>query len=363
MESNKTFKEWIAERYPSLNDKVEACYKELVDGANVVDIDFAGCSLSPGKLRHKDIAVNSADSKGRCRVYFNIKDYNGDQFPHFVFQNFRASYSDPSSGKAIPSVVNTVGILFEQYQSGSPLRKNSYKAAIHKAKPAVNRMTLVNEQRRWFSKLFKYGEKGRESMYFHKKGIMKEWILDDPLLDFRLGYSRRYGQYCALPFRYLHQDTFMGFQRIYDTGEKIMMKEFDPSGLCFYFPSDELAIEPLTLKTVILQEGGANAFLAHFMSKQLGLKALANVGGLYADNLPVLAEILATELPSVERILLIYDNDDNHKGQTIANRCKEICPRIHIDTFERNDIAAMVSGFNYEYAKKEFALMLKKAFS
>lgn len=361
-EKKKAFKEWVAEHCPSLNSKIEACWQELADAASVVDIDFANTRLSPGKVHNRDIATFTKESKGRCRMYFNTKDYKGEQFPHFVFQNFRAAYSDSSSGKAIPSVVNTVGILFEQYQSDSPIRTKCVKSIIHDEKPVVNRMILVNEQRRWFSKLVHYGTNNRESLYFINKSIGKEHILADPFIDFRLGFSRRYGQYVALPMRYLHQNTFMGFQRIYDTGEKIMMKGFDPTGLCFYFASDETALESSTLRTLIIQEGGANSLLAHIFTKELGLLGVANVGGLYADNLPALVEICESELTGLERILLIYDNDTNNKGKIIAERCQEICPRLKVDCFERNDLSDMISGFNFNHAKKSFAQMLMNAF-
>ncbi|GEA09108.1 hypothetical protein KUL42_38690 [Alteromonas sp. KUL42] len=360
---SKTFKEWVAHNCPTLEDKINLCFDELVQAASVVDINFAQCRLSQGKLKSRDISVYEEASKGRCRVYFNINKYNGDEFPHFVFQNFRVGYSDKMTGKACPSVVNTTGVLFEKYKEGCDLRRKSFKARINDVAPAPNRMLMVNELRRWFSKLEAYGNKGRQLEYFVNKGIHMDWVVEEPNLDIRLGYSPRYGRWSAIPMRYLHQDTFMGFVRIYKDGKKIQMREFDPSGLCHYLPSDESASDIKNVKTMILQESFVDMFFAHRMTQELGLKGVANVAGLFADNLPVLVETIENELPDITRVLLIYDNDVSQKGLMVSEVCRKICSRLSVACFERSDLSAMVVGYNYEHAKKEFAKLLKHAFS
>lgn len=355
------FSDWVKTNCPGFNDKLNACFGELVSAASVVDIDYAGSNLSLGANSSRNIAVISADSKGRCRVYVNVKQYDGMDFPHVVFVNMRQSYVDRATGKSVPSVVNSIGVLFEKYQQnlGVNLDVDKKLQMLPAAKP--NRTILVNEQRAWFSKLKPYTDT-YYSKYFVTKGIRTEWIVDDDTLNLRLGMSRRYGKYVAVPFRYLHQNTFMGFQRIYDDGSKIMMREFNPNGLCIYFASTPEALEPDGIKTIILHEGCANGLLSHFMCKQLGLQGIANIVGLYADNLPILTEIIRTEMPHVNRVINIYDNDVNYKGEDVAKRCQAILPHMAIASMPRNDIADMVRDFSFGHAKKALIQILKRAF-
>jgi hypothetical protein len=356
-----TFKDWINKNCPSFNDKLNACSDELKAAASVVDIDYMGCSLSLGSNPPRNIAVISSESKGRCRVYVNVKPYDGMDFPHLVFVNMRQQYEDKSTGKSTPSVVNTVGVLFEKYQQNQGVNLQVDKELNMQPAAKPNRTILVNEQRAWFAKLRPYSN-DYYSKYLVNKGIKTSWIVEDDSLNFRLGMTRRYGKYVALPFRYLHQDTFMGFQRIYDDGSKIMMREFNPNGLCGYLATDTEALEPEGVNTLILWEGWANGLLSHFMCKQMGLQGVANVIGLYADNLPILTEIIKTQMPNVKHVINIYDNDTNHKGEDVAKRCQAVLPTMAIDCLPRNDLADMVRDYSFIHAKKALAQVLKRAF-
>ncbi|MFT5179076.1 MAG: hypothetical protein ACI90R_002127 [Alteromonas macleodii] len=356
-----TFKEWINRNCPSFDDKLNACANELRDAASVVDIDYLGCNLSIGANRPRDISVLSSESKGRCRVYVNSKEYDGMDFPHVVFVNMRQQFSDKATGKSTPSVVNAVGVLFERYQQNLGVSFEVDKKLNMQPAALPNRTILVNEQRAWFAKMRPYSN-DYFSKYLANKGVKSNWIVEDPTLNFRLGMSRRYGKYVALPFRYLHQDTFMGFQRIYDDGSKIMMREFNPNGLCGYMASNPEALEPSGVKTIILWEGWANGLLSHFMCKEMGLNGVVNIVGLYADNLPILTEIIKSEMPHVKNVINVFDNDANHKGEEVAKRCKAILPSMAIDCLPRNDLADMVRDFSFPHAKKALAQVLKRAF-
>lgn len=360
-----TFADWIAQNCPGYLDKLNACFKELQDAAEVVDIDYLKSKLSIGSNKGSDISVLSEQSKGRCKVHLNTKTYDGMEFPHVVFLNMRQGYSDKHTGRAVPSVVDTVSVLFEMYKANKPITQlKNVQLAKERTAPDLN--ILVQQMRGWLAKMAPYSETVY-SQYLVRAGIKTQWILDDPLTRnaFRVGYSARYGRHTAFPLRYPQHNTFMGFQRIYDDGMKVLVKGFNPTGLCGYLATDEAALTPDGVKCVLLHEGWANGLLAHYMCKLLGMSGVANIIGLYADNLPSVVNVIASEFHSAKVVLDLYDNDANQKGLQIAKRCQEIYPRLQIDCFSRNDLKAVVLDFGFDAAFKEFRdklrIALKKA--
>ncbi len=355
------FAEWINQNCPSYLDKLNACYKQLDNAAAVVDIDYSKSSLAIGSNKGSDVAVLSDASKGRCKVHLNTKTYDGMEFPHVVFINMRHGYSDRHTGRAVPSVVDTVPILFDMYRDSQPIPTIKHVQLVQE-RTAPDLTILVQQMRSWLAKLAPYSEKVY-SQYLVQSGIKTEWILNDPLTknSFRVGYSQRYGRFTTFPLRYPQHNTFMGFQRIYDDGFKVMVKGFDPTGLCGYLATDEGALTPDGVKCVILHEGWANGLLAHYMCSMLGMTGVANIIGLYADNLPSITQIVASEFKSARVVLDLYDNDANQKGHQIAKRCQAIYPALQIDCFTRNDLKAVVSDFGFDTAFKEFRDKLKRA--
>jgi hypothetical protein len=349
------FSEWINERFPSFDDKMNACYRELESAANVVDIDFCHSDLVEGLNKGSKVKVNSNGSNGRCRVYINRKKYDDMFFPHVVFINLRHSYQDSISGKATPSVVNSINILFDQYKNKKEIDLSlAPEKKLGEKKVGVIREVLVNEQRQWFAKLGSYSNQ-RFSGYFKRKGIIYSDI-KNVSADIRLGYSKRYGKFAAIPLRYPNQETFQGFQRIYDTGEKIMIRDFNPNGLCAYFSPPELR-ESSNILLIITHEGVANALMAAKMCHELGL-SVVNVGCLYEANIPIVTEIIATE-NKPERMLNLYDRDINEVGLTAAKKAQALYPALQIATTSRNDLCDTVRDFSYVYALREFKSILE----
>jgi hypothetical protein len=348
------FKEWIMKNFPSFEDKMNACYSEIESAAFVVDIDFRGSDLAEGVNKGSSVKTNTNKSKGRCRVYINRKEYDGMFFPHLVFLNLRHSFQDSVTGKATPSVVNTVNILFEIFQEKKEINYISLpEKKISTKKKTVSREILVNEQRQWFSKLGTYSNQ-KYSAYFENKNISPLDIknLD---VDIRIGFNRRYGRFAAIPLRYPHQDSFEGFQRIFDTGEKIMLKDFNPNGLCAYFSPLELR-ECSEIDLIISHEGVANALVSAIMCHELNIPAV-NVAGLYEANLPIVTRIITDEVKP-KRFINIYDNDQNEVGLTTAKKCQIINPLLEIATTTRNDLCETVKDYSYKYALAEFKNIL-----
>lgn len=354
-----TFSEWVSQNCPKYIDKLNACYDSLVNCAAEVDIDYALSSLSMGKNKGSAIATLSRESRGRCIVHLNTKRYDGHEFPHVVFLNMRNRYQDRLTNKSIPAVVDTVSILFDAYKEQKSI-SIARPTELVPARVAPDLSVLVNQMRSWMAKLDLYSET-KFSGYFERSGIATESILSDELLrgSIRVGYSQRYGRYVALPLRYISHNTFMGFQRIYDDGSKIMIKDFNPLGLCGYVATDSESLTPEGVKLLITHEGWANALISHFMCKALGLKGVVNVAGLFADNLPTIYESIKRDFDNTKVVINFYDNDD--KGRIIADTCQNILPRAINLCFSRNDIKEVIRDYSYEYAFKEFKSKLKKA--
>ncbi len=354
------FTEWLNQYFPTFQDKLSACASEIVSAAQYVDIDASNTAMALGLNKGSRVAVLSAESKGRCRIYVNEKEYAGHKFPHLVFLNLRNSFSDSLTGKAIPSVVDGVSVLYERYRSNN--HKVAEPIAIKPKQEIADQTLLINEQRNWFQKLKPYSLAMRNA-YFTRKGLSAKRIVDDlDNLNFRNGYSPRYGGYTAIPLRRFYSDTFSGFQRIYENGSKIMIRDFNPNGLCSYFGTDEKAYNLETINAVIFHEGQANALLAHFMCKDMKLEGVVNLACLYADNIPLVAGDVAVHLPELKRQLCLHDNDANGKGQRCAEAAKEKNGNLAIDCLEVNDLAALVEGIGYKKALKQFSQLVLKAF-
>lgn len=357
------FKDWIGKHFPSFEDKLLVCAGEIQSAAEVVDIDASAMKFNVGTNKGGSVETLSRASKGRCRFYVNEKEFDGMMFPHFVFLNLRASYSDSSTGKAIPSVVDTLSILFEKYKSSDTSRPDlQTKVILSEKAETADQTKLVNEQRNWYAKLDKYS-RGNKNSYFTSKGIPASWIeRDAEVLNFRNGYSPRYGVYTAVPLRRFYSDSFAGFQRIFENGAKIMIREFNPNGLCSYFPSSEEANELKGVKAVIYHEGHANALLAHFMCKDIGLDGVVNLGCMYADNLHLIAQDVGVHLPECKKQLCIYDNDANGKGVACARDAQAKNSNIQLNCFELNDLAKVVEAYGYKRAMKMFGKLVLSSF-
>lgn len=355
------FKEWVEKHYSTFSAKLAVIDSELVSSGALVDVDYSGSNLNVGLNKGSSVATLSAASKGRCRIYINESDYDGMKFPVVVFVNLRASYQDAVTGKSIPSVVNSVNILFELYRENT-VRKTDKQVVLAKKPDVIDRVLLVNEARSWFSKL-RPVTASSNSEYFREKGIKYSHILDDSDLGIREGYSAKYGRFDAIPLRYPHQDAFEGFQRIYADGSKIMMRGFNPNGLCAYFPSDENAKNPENVKTVILKEGVANSLMAYQMAKEMKLQNVVVMSALYVDNILLVIENIKDKFVNAERFLLIYDNDTNGYSEKIANKAKEILPELKTDKFELNDICDVVKFKGYGTGKNAFKKILRTAFA
>ncbi len=355
------FSKWIESHFPSFESKVAACCDEVRSAAQVVDIDASTIDYALGINKGKQVKALSKESSGRCRVYLNQKDYEGLVFPHLVFINLRSSFSDPLSGKAIPAVVDCLSLLFERY------KKDNYEVSptvveVKEKAQVADQTILVNEQRNWFGKLSPYTNKNKNP-YFTKKGLSGRMLeSENEVLNLRNGYNPRYGIYTAVPLRRVYSDHFQGFQRIFENGSKIMIRDFNPNGLCGYFSPSEAALDLLQAKAIIYHEGQANALLAHFMCKTMGLQDVVNIACLYVDNIPVIANDVHVHLPSCKKQLSLYDNDKNGVGKLRSQRAQTFNPNLKIDCFELNDLAEVVRAYGYKAATKQLYKILLKAF-
>lgn len=355
-DSYMKFTDWINKHYPSFEDKLSACHQELISAGAVVDIDYSNSILAEGTNKGSSVKTYSNKSKGRCRVYINKKDYRGDEFPHVVFINLRKTFQDEGTGKAVPSVINTTTVLFNIYKDKKELNLVlNPKIKLKEPCQIPSREVLVNEQRQWISKLSVCSQT-RFSQYFKGKGLSFS-DLQGGDLELRMGYSARYGKFCAVPMRYPNDESFEGFQRIFDTGEKIMIRDFNPNGLCVYF-SPNAKQEEGGKVAIVLHEGVANAFMAKKMSDELNVNVV-NLACLYASNIALVAQIIAEEV-TFDRIGCLYDRDLNQVGEQAANAAKNIIPSMVLATTSRNDLCDTVRDYGYSYALREFKGILKK---
>jgi phage/plasmid primase-like uncharacterized protein len=63
------------------------------------------------------------------------------------------------------------------------------------------------------------------------------------------------------------------------------------------------------------------------MCKQFNLNGVVNMVGLYADNLPIIVDVLKNEFPGAS-VINFYDNDTNGVGHRMAQRCQAVLPSL-----------------------------------
>lgn len=352
------FSEWVNREYPTFEDKLNACISELVSAGETVDIDVLNSVLARGTNKGKRVATLSKESRSRCRIHVNEKPFEDIEFPHIVFVNQRMKYVD-GQGKCIPAVVDTVPLLFERYKTKNTSPASTSSLVINRKVDEVDQTKLINEQRAWFAQLKPYSNASKNK-YFSKKGIYQQKIIESASrLNFKNGYSPRYGLYTAIPLQRLYNDTFSGFQRIYESGDKIFVADFNPSGLCAVF---ECNAKTQPVKNVIFHEGVANALLANFMCQEMGVTNTLNIACLFADNIPLVVQDLNGNFNAQLNALCIYDNDVSMKGKLCAEAAQKVYPMLKIDCFEVNDLAAMVDSYGYKNARHRLKEILMSAF-
>ena len=346
------FSEYINEKCPSFEDKLNAALSEIQASGEVVEIDFRASDISKGKNTGANVVATTRESQGRCHVYVNEKKYDGMIFPHVVFLNFRQQFQDRARNKTTPAVCDVLSVLFELYKDRVdqfPILKDEVKLC---EKKVICRDTLINEQRQWFRKLKPIGS--NIISHFKDCGI-KQKVLKHQSLNARTGFSSRYGRFHGFPLRYVFDDTFQGFTRIYENGFKAQVEGFNPNDLCVFFGSHDDCYDVKNVDLIIKQEGCANSLLLAQMANELGYRVLV-IACMYASNMPNIGRQLSECSLGNTPVLNLYDNDTNGVGKRYA----EMCDWQKLDCFSRNDIRDMVKTYSYDYAKNQFAQILTK---
>ena len=298
----------------------------IADVAAEVSIDWyetRSCiSLSGELIKDRGVVGIEKADKGRISVVafensYTWEDENQEytiKYPSIRFNNFRKHFPEPVLFDGYKALMDE----FDSYRGGARVsrvksnanRKNEILQAA--AKRREDEITLrdeaVGKDFRWLKMLVKLE---CPCPYFARKGVGELHKVVD-LFTGETTMGNCIGRFTALRLFKLKEWSFNGLQRIYpETNQKTFRRGLNTSEACFPIPCRQ----PINGETIYVNEAPADAGMA------FKLTGCYSVAAMYADNIPLIVNVLRSLCPDSE-IIIVADNDQYDGGN---NKGVEVC--------------------------------------
>lgn len=293
--------------------------------AEEVSIDWEetrrNVSLDGSKVSGRGVVGLTKNDIGRCWVIgfenshsWEIEDEKYTiKYPSIRFQNFRKHFPEPVLFDGYKALMDE----YERYKIGdrvkrvktNPQKKNEYLARVNQLKMEEKQAQAdaIEKDHKWL----RYMDACSEACpYFSSKGVpeLYQWS------QMYVGSTTKgphIGRFTAITLLQLDTGEFRGIQRIYsESNKKVFRKGLNPSSSCFVVPTRL----PVNGETIYILEAPADAGMAY------KLTGFFSVAAMYADNIPLIAEMIRKLCPD-SPIIFIADNDQ-YGG---ANKGVETC--------------------------------------